>query len=94
MARVIGLGNKVDIEESEALEYLGSDPETNAIFIYLESLKKPRRFLEVARQVTRHKPVFMLKGGRTAEGAKAAVAHTAAMAAEYRVTEALIRKAG
>ena len=50
VSRVIGLGNKVDIEESEALEYLGSDPETKAIFIYLESLKKPRRFLEVARQ--------------------------------------------
>ena len=94
VARVIGLGNKVDIEESEALEYLGSDPETGAIFIYLESLKKPRRFLEVARQVTPRKPVFMLKGGRTMEGAKAAVAHTAAMAAEYRVTEALIRQGG
>jgi acetate---CoA ligase (ADP-forming) len=94
VSRVIGLGNKVDIEESEALEYLGNDPETGAIFIYLESLKKPKRFLEVARRVTPHKPVFMLKGGRTTEGAKAAVAHTAAMAAEYRVTEALIRQGG
>ncbi|HYB19657.1 MAG TPA: CoA-binding protein [Thermodesulfobacteriota bacterium] len=94
VARVIGLGNKVDIEESEALEYLGDDPETKAIFIYLESIKKPRRFLEVARKVTSSKPVFMLKGGRTAEGAKAAVAHTAAMAAEYRVTDALLRQAG
>ncbi len=94
VARVIGLGNKVDIEESEALENLAEDPETKAIFIYLESIKKPRRFLEVARKVTPHKPVFMLKGGRTAEGAKAAVAHTAAMAAEYRVTEALIRQGG
>jgi len=94
VARVIGLGNKVDIEESEALENLAEDPETKAIFIYLESIKKPRRFLEVARKVTPHKPVFMLKGGRTTEGAKAAVAHTAAMAAEYRVTEALIRQGG
>ena len=94
VARVIGLGNKVDIEESEALENLAEDPETKAIFIYLESIKKPRRFLEVARKVTPHKPVFILKGGRTTEGAKAAVAHTAAMAAEYRVTEALIRQGG
>ena len=94
VARVIGLGNKVDIEESEALEYLGGDPETGAIFIYLESIKKPRRFLEVARKVSSSKPVLMLKGGRTAEGAKAAVAHTAAMAAEYRVTDALLRQAG
>jgi acetate---CoA ligase (ADP-forming) len=94
VARVIGLGNKVDIEESEALAYLGNDPETKAIFIYLESIKNPRRFLEAARKVTARKPVFMLKGGRTAEGAQAAVAHTAAMAAEYRVTEALIRQGG
>jgi acetate---CoA ligase (ADP-forming) len=94
VARVIGLGNKVDIEESEALEYLAHDPETKAIFIYLESVKKPRRFLEVARQVTPKKPVFLLKGGSTAEGAKAAVAHTAAMAAEDRITEAMLRQAG
>jgi acetyltransferase len=94
VARVIGLGNKVDIEESEALEYLATDPETKAIFIYLESVKKPKRFLEVARRVTPLKPVFLLKGGSTAEGAKAAVAHTAAMAAEDRITDAMIRQAG
>jgi acyl-CoA synthetase (NDP forming) len=94
VARVIGLGNKVDIEESEALEYLADDPETKAIFIYLESVKKPRRFLEVARQVTVKKPVFLLKGGSTTEGAKAAIAHTAAMAAEDIITDAMIRQAG
>jgi len=94
VARVIGLGNKVDIEESEALEYLAGDPETRAIFIYLESFKKPRRFLEVAQTVTRKKPVFLLKGGSTAEGAKAAVAHTAAMAAEDRITGAMLHQVG
>jgi len=45
VARVIGLGNKIDIEESEALEYLAEDPETSAILMYLESIKRPRRFL-------------------------------------------------
>ena len=50
VARVIGLGNKIDIEESEALEYLGEDPETTAIIMYLESIKKPRRFLEIAKR--------------------------------------------
>src|SRR5512139_1540442 len=94
VSRVIGLGNKIDIEESEALEYLGDDPETSAIIMYLESLKKPRRFLEVAREVTRRKPVVVLKGGATEAGRHAAVAHTAAMAAEDRLVDGLLRQAG
>jgi len=94
VARVVGLGNKVDIEESDVLEYYAGDPETRAIFIYLESFKNPRRFLSIARELTRKKPVFLLKGGATAEGAKAAVAHTAAMAAEDRVIDGALKQAG
>jgi acyl-CoA synthetase (NDP forming) len=94
VARVVGLGNKVDIEESDVLEYYQKDPETKAIFIYLESFKNPRRFLSIARELTRKKPVFLLKGGATAEGAKAAVAHTAAMAAEDRVIDGALKQAG
>jgi len=94
VSRVIGLGNKIDIDESEALEYLGDDPETTAILMYLESIKRPRRFLEVARGVTRQKPVVVLKSGSTEAGRHAAVAHTAAMAAEDRLVDGLLRQAG
>lgn len=94
VCRVIGLGNKVDIDETEALEYLADDPETTAIVIYLESFKRPRRFLEVAREVTRRKPVVMLKSGSTQAGQQAAVAHTAAMAAEDRLVDGMLRQAG
>jgi len=94
VARVLGMGNKLDVEESEVLEYYGRDPETRAIFIYLESFKRPRRFLEVARRVTRSKPVILLKGGSTAEGSRAAVAHTAALAADDRITDGALRQAG
>jgi len=94
VARVLGMGNKLDVEESEVLEYYGRDPETRAIFVYLESFKKPRRFLEVARRVTRSKPVILLKGGSTAEGSRAAVAHTAAMASDDRIIEGALRQAG
>jgi acyl-CoA synthetase (NDP forming) len=94
VARVVGLGNKVDIEESDVLEYYDRDPETKAIFLYLESIKNPKRFLKVAREAARKKPVFLLKGGMTAEGAKAAVAHTAAMAAEDRVIDGALKQAG
>jgi acetate---CoA ligase (ADP-forming) len=94
VARVIGLGNKIDLDESDALEYLGDDPETAAIIMYIESIKRPRRFLEVAREVTRRKPVVVLKSGSTEAGRHAAVAHTAAMVAEDRLVDALLRQAG
>jgi acyl-CoA synthetase (NDP forming) len=94
VARVIGLGNKIDLEESEALQYLSDDPETRAILLYLESIKYPRRFLEVAREAARKKPVVILKGGSTEAGKHAAQAHTAAMASEDRLVDALLRQAG
>jgi len=94
VARVVGFGNKVDVDENEVLEYYAEDPETKAIFMYLESFKRPKQFFEIAREVTRKKPVVLLKGGGTAEGARAAVAHTAAMAAEDRVIDGALRQAG
>jgi len=94
VARVVGFGNKVDVDESEVLEYYADDPETKAIFVYLESFKRPKRFLEIAREVTRKKPVILLKGGSTTEGAQAAVAHTAAMAAEDRLIDGALKQAG
>jgi acyl-CoA synthetase (NDP forming) len=94
VSRVIGLGNKIDMDESDALEYLADDSETSAIVMYLESIKRPRKFLEIAREVTRSKPVVMLKSGSTEAGRHAAVAHTAAMAAEDRLIDAMLRQAG
>jgi acyl-CoA synthetase (NDP forming) len=94
VARVIGLGNKIDIEESEVLEYLADDPETSGIVMYLESFKRPRRFLQIAREVTRMKPIVMLKSGSTAAGKDAAVAHTAALATEDRLVDSMLRQAG
>jgi acyl-CoA synthetase (NDP forming) len=94
VARVVGLGNKLDVEESEVLEYYTGDPETKAVFVYLESFKKPRRFLEVARSATRSKPVILLKGGATEAGAEAAVAHTAALASDDRIISGALQQAG
>ena len=94
VSRVFGLGNKIDIDESDALEYLAEDPHTSAIIMYLESIKRPGRFLEIAGEVTRIKPVIILKSGATEAGRHAAVAHTAAMAAEDRLVDGLLRQAG
>lgn len=94
VARVLGMGNRLDVEESEVLEYYAQDPETKAIFIYLESFKKPRRFLRVAREVTKSKPIILLKGGITAQGASAAAAHTAALASDDRIVDGALQQAG
>jgi len=94
VARVVGLGNKVDVDESDVLEYYATDPETEAIFVYLESFKDPKRFLRIAKEVTRTKPVILLKGGSTSEGARAAVAHTAALASDDRIIKGVLKQAG
>lgn len=94
VCRVIGLGNKIDMDENDALEYLADDPETSAIVMYLESFKNPRLFMEIAGKVTRRKPVVLLKSGATEAGRHAAVAHTAAMAAEDRLIDGMLRQAG
>jgi len=94
VARVVGLGNKVDVDECDVLEYYADDPETHAVFMYLESFKDPRRFLAIAGEVTKTKPVFLLKGGSTEEGAQAAVAHTAALASNDRIMDGVLKQAG
>ena len=94
VARVAGLGNKIDIDESEMLDYLGDDPETAAILMYLENIKHPKRFLEVARRVTREKPVVLLKGGASDAGAQAALAHTASLASDDRILDGALAQAG
>jgi len=94
VARVTGLGNKIDVDESDVLQYYAEDRETKAIFLYLESIKRPARFIEVARELTGRKPVFLLMGGSTGEGAKAAVTHTAAMASDERILDGAIRQSG
>ena len=94
VCRVAGLGNKVDVDESEILEYLGEDEETHAVLMYLESLKRPRRFLDVARSVSRAKPLFLLKGGSTAKGAYAASTHTASLASDDGIIAGALKQAG
>jgi acetyltransferase len=94
VARVAGLGNKIDVEDSEVLEYLGQDPETKAVLMYVEGFRDPRRFLEVAKRVTRKKPVVVLKGGRTKAGAERAFSHTASLAGDDAVFDGAFRQAG
>jgi len=94
LSKGIGLGNKVDVDESEALSYLMEDEQTRIIGMYLEDVRDGRRFLEVAKKATAKKPVLLIKGGRTQEGARATASHTASMAMEDSVVEGALRQAG
>jgi acetyltransferase len=94
LSKGIGLGNKVDVDESEALAYLMEDEQTRVIGMYLEDIRNGRRFLQVAREAAARKPVLLLKGGRTKEGARASVSHTASLAVVDSVFEGAVRQAG
>jgi len=90
----IGLGNKVDVDEIDALTYLMEDEQTKVVGMYLEDIKDGRRFLEVARKAVTRKPVLLLKGGRTSQGAQACATHTASLAVDDAVLEGALRQAG
>jgi len=83
------VGNKLDINETDILQYLGSDNNIKVISMYQEDIKAGRRFIDVAREVTRRKPVIMLKGGRTDVGRKTAASHTASIAGNAAVYNAV-----
>ena len=93
-SKIISLGNKADLNEVDFLTYLGEDPETKVILLYLESIVNGRKFIEVGSTVTRKKPVILLKGGVTEAGAKAALSHTGAMAGGVTALRVALKKAG
>ncbi len=93
-SKFISIGNKIDLDECDLLEYLGDDPQTDVILIYIESLNNGRRFMQVANKVAHKKPVVMIKAGVTEAGAKAVSSHTGAMAGKDQIFEAALRQSG
>ncbi|RJP80556.1 MAG: hypothetical protein C4524_03280 [Candidatus Zixiibacteriota bacterium] len=94
ISKGLGLGNKVDVDESDALEYLAGDAQTRIIGLYLEDIRDGSRFLEAARKAVRQKPVILLKGGRSAAGGAATASHTASLAVNDGVLDGALRQAG
>ncbi|UCC92199.1 MAG: acetate--CoA ligase family protein [Thermoplasmata archaeon] len=93
-SKFISVGNKLDIEESDLIDYLKDDDQTRMVMMYIEHIESGREFIAAAREATRSKPVLALKSGRTEAGAKAASSHTGAIAGADSVYEAAFRKAG
>jgi acetyl coenzyme A synthetase (ADP forming)-like protein len=94
VSAIVGLGNKSDIDEDDLLLFFEQDPNTKVIAQHCEDLKDGRAFAEVARRVSKTKPVIMLKAGRTSAGAKAASSHTGALAGNDKIYEDVLKQSG
>ncbi len=90
----VSLGDSADVDFGDMLDYLGSDANTRAILMYVESVKSARKFMSAARAAARNKPVILVKAGRAPAGAKAAASHTGALAGSYSVFDAAVQRAG
>lgn len=93
-SKAISYGNAADIDESELLDYLAGDTDTEIIAAYIEGVRDGRRFFDALRKAAAAKPVIVLKGGRTSSGTRAVMSHTASLAGSFEVFEALCRQAG
>ena len=94
LSRLVSLGNQVDVNESDMLAPVASDPYTKVLTLYLEGVSDGRRFVEQAAQVSREKPVVALKVGRFKSGQRAVASHTGALAGLESAFNAAFRRAG
>jgi acetyl coenzyme A synthetase (ADP forming)-like protein len=94
VSAIVGLGNKSDIDEDDLLTFFEQDDNTQIIAQHCEDLKDGRAFAEVARRVSKKKPIVVLKAGRTSMGARAASSHTGALAGNDKIYEDVFKQSG
>ncbi len=93
-SKFVSMGNKADVNENDLLEYMGTDPQTRVILLYVEDIIDGRKFVEVASHITEKKPIIAVKAGVTPEGARAASSHTGALAGSDEAYDAILRQSG
>lgn len=93
-SKIISMGNKSDLDEANFLEYLENDDESEVIVFYLESLNAGRKFFDIAKRVTKKKPIVLVKSGNSARGSAAIASHTGALAGEKQVLHTAFKQAG
>ena len=91
---IISIGDQLDVDIADLLDYFALDGKTRAILLYVEAIKDASKFMSAARAAARIKPVVVVKSGRMALGAKAAATHTGALAGSDAVYDAAFRRAG
>jgi len=94
LSKLVSLGNMSDVDIVECLQYLESDVKTKVIGVYLEGYREPRKLFEKMRQVSKKKPIVLLKAGRSEVGSKAALSHTASLTGDDRIYEGAARQVG
>ncbi|MBP8000912.1 MAG: bifunctional acetate--CoA ligase family protein/GNAT family N-acetyltransferase [Chloroflexi bacterium] len=90
----VSVGSMLDVGWGDIIDYLGNDPNTQSIVIYMESIGDARAFLSAAREVVFTKPIIVIKPGRTADAARAAASHTGSLTGSDEVLEAAFRRCG
>jgi len=90
----VSIGNSMDVNFGDLIDYFGQDPNTKSIVLYVESITQARSFMTAARAFARKKPIIVYKAGRFPESARAAASHTGAMASEDTLYDALFQRAG
>ena len=93
-SKVLSIGNQSDLTFVDFLQHLGSDPKTNIISAYIEGVKKGRDLTDVAKKISRKKPIIIWKAGRTGAGTKAITSHTGSLAGDHTIHEAAFKQAG
>jgi len=93
-SKMVSVGNSADLGVNDFLEYLGDDPETRLIVLYLEGLEDGRRFLSLTRAISLKKAILLWKVGQTAGGKKAAGSHTGSLSGSDEIWEAAVRQSG
>ena len=92
LAKFASIGNKLDLDEVDFLEYYGTDPQTQVIFLYLESIDRGRQLVEAAEKID--KPIIIYKSNTTIAGEKAAMSHTAALSSDEAILNSALMEAG
>jgi acetyl coenzyme A synthetase (ADP forming)-like protein len=90
----ISLGNKADLDEVDFIEAMAEDPDVRVILLYLESIERGAKFIEVASKITKKKPIIVVKGGTSSAGAKAAGSHTGALVGSFLAYQKAFDKSG
>jgi acyl-CoA synthetase (NDP forming) len=93
-SKAMSLGNEADIDLVDGLDYLGDDPDTKAIAVYIEGIRRGRKFMEVARRVSLKKPIVAYYVGGTEAGAKSGMSHTGAMGGSDAIHDAVFKQCG
>jgi len=93
-SKFVSVGNEVDLHFEDFLAYLANDDDTKVITGYIEGLRKGREFFNIASELTRRKPIVVVKVGRTDVGARAARSHTSAIAGADEIYDAMFRQSG